>query len=164
MEFLLLFTAIIVASVLFYVLNRTTSTPRTDTIDVLQPEVQFQNVPARPPQYDNHSSQANFANQSKQQITITEGTTMSYNPNQISDTPPQQAKTNTLAIVSLVSAFLISIVAVITGHMALKQIELTGEQGRGLAIAGLILGYIGLAAGLIYFIVAMSSLAALTSY
>lgn len=64
--------------------------------------------------------------------------------------PYQQApKTNVLAIVSLVSAFFVSLVAVITGHIALKQIKTTGEGGRGLAIAGLILGYVGIAAGLI---------------
>lgn len=31
------------------------------------------------------------------------------------------------------------------GHLALKEIARTGEQGRGLAIAGLVLGYIVLA-------------------
>jgi protein-disulfide isomerase len=55
-------------------------------------------------------------------------------------------KTNTLAIVSLVSAFFVSLAAVITGHLALGQIKRRGESGRGLAIAGLILGYAGLAA------------------
>lgn len=37
------------------------------------------------------------------------------------------------------------IVAVITGHMGLSEIKKTGEPGRGMAIAGLIMGYIGLA-------------------
>ena len=58
-------------------------------------------------------------------------------------------KTNVLAIVSLVSSFFISIVGIITGHIALSQIKKTGEQGRGLAIAGLIIGYIGLVVGII---------------
>ncbi|MFB9308894.1 hypothetical protein BJY17_001640 [Agromyces hippuratus] len=62
------------------------------------------------------------------------------------------AKTNVLAIVSLVSAFFVSLAAIITGHIALSQIKKTGEQGRGLAIAGLIIGYVGLAAGLIWII------------
>lgn len=61
------------------------------------------------------------------------------------------AKTNTLAIVSLVSAivgfvlipFVPSIVAVITGHMSLGQIKRTGEQGRGLGLAGTIVGWVG---------------------
>lgn len=60
-------------------------------------------------------------------------------------------KTNTLAIVSLISAivgfvlipFVPSIVAVITGHMSLGQIKRTGEQGRGLGLAGTIIGWVG---------------------
>lgn len=58
-------------------------------------------------------------------------------------------KTNTLAIISLVMAFFISLGAVICGHIALGQIKKTGENGRGLAIAGLVLGYLGLVAGII---------------
>jgi hypothetical protein len=62
-------------------------------------------------------------------------------------------KTNTLAIVSLVSSLvglliiplLGSIAGVVTGHMSLGQIKRTGEQGRGLALAGTIMGYVGLA-------------------
>ncbi|BDZ55549.1 DUF4190 domain-containing protein [Agromyces marinus] len=62
---------------------------------------------------------------------------------------PAAQKTNVLAIVSLVSAFFVSLVAIITGHIALSQIKKTGEQGRGLAIAGLIIGYVGLVLGII---------------
>ncbi len=58
-------------------------------------------------------------------------------------------KTNTLAIVSLVLAFFVSLGAVICGHIALSQIKKTGENGRGLAIAGLVLGYLGLVVGLL---------------
>lgn len=53
------------------------------------------------------------------------------------------ARTNVLAIFSLISAFFISILAVVLGHVALSQIKRTGEGGRGLAIAGLIIGYFG---------------------
>lgn len=70
--------------------------------------------------------------------------------------PAPQQKTNTLAIVSLVLAFVVSLGAVICGHIALNQIKKTGEQGRGLAIAGLVLGYIGLVAGLIWIIAVFS--------
>jgi protein-disulfide isomerase len=52
-------------------------------------------------------------------------------------------KTNTLAIVSFVSSFFIGLVAIITGHIALGQIRVRGELGRGFALAGLIIGYIG---------------------
>jgi hypothetical protein len=61
-------------------------------------------------------------------------------------------KTNTLSIVALVSGivgltfipFLASIVAVVTGHMARAEVRRTGEQGGGLALAGLIMGYVGI--------------------
>ncbi|MGD0447506.1 MAG: DUF4190 domain-containing protein [Candidatus Dormibacteria bacterium] len=38
-----------------------------------------------------------------------------------------------------------SILAVIFGHIALSQIRHSRQGGRGLAIAGLVLGYVGLA-------------------
>jgi hypothetical protein len=58
--------------------------------------------------------------------------------------------TNGLAIAALVLGILWlywvgSILAVIFGHIALSQIRHTGQRGRGLAIAGLVLGYVGLA-------------------
>jgi hypothetical protein len=52
------------------------------------------------------------------------------------------APTNTMAILSLVFAFVFAPLAVVFGHMARKQIRNTGEQGEGLATAGLIIGYI----------------------
>ena len=66
---------------------------------------------------------------------------------------PASQRTNVLAIVSLVSSFFISIVGIITGHIALSQIKKTGERGRGLAIAGLVIGYVGLLTGIIVTIV-----------
>ena len=71
--------------------------------------------------------------------------------------PVTIAKTNVLAIVALVAGiagltvvpFLASIVAVVTGHMARKEVRRTGEQGDGLALAGLITGYIGIGLGLL---------------
>ena len=57
---------------------------------------------------------------------------------------------NALAIVSLVCGVaqvmlwpLATIPAVVLGHVARHQIRRTGEQGAGLALAGLILGWIG---------------------
>ena len=65
---------------------------------------------------------------------------------------PVYATTNGLAVASLVAAFLWigwlgSIAAVIMGHIALGQIKESGgrEQGTGLAVAGLVLGYMGVA-------------------
>jgi hypothetical protein len=65
---------------------------------------------------------------------------------------PVAPKTNTLAIVSLVSSlvgifiipFIGSIVGVITGHMSLSQLKTNGEGGRGLALAGTIVGWVGI--------------------
>ncbi|WP_010203772.1 DUF4190 domain-containing protein [Salinibacterium sp. PAMC 21357] len=57
------------------------------------------------------------------------------------------AKWNVLSIVSLAtSVFFLHIVGIITGHIALSQIKKTGEQGKVLAIVGLVLGYLGFVA------------------
>jgi len=50
--------------------------------------------------------------------------------------------TNTMAILALVFAFIFAPAAIVLGHVAKKQIRQTGEQGEGLATAGLWLGYI----------------------
>lgn len=63
---------------------------------------------------------------------------------------PPIMPTNTMAILALVFAFIFSPAAIVLGHIAKKQISRTGEQGSGLATAGLILGYIGLAILLAY--------------
>lgn len=55
--------------------------------------------------------------------------------------PYQPQKTNTLAIVTLVMAFIFPLVSLITGFIALSQIKKTGESGRGLAIGGLVVSF-----------------------
>lgn len=60
------------------------------------------------------------------------------------------AGTNGYAIASLVLGILWlfwigSVLAIIFGHIALGQVHRSRESGRGLAIAGLVLGYVGLA-------------------
>jgi hypothetical protein len=47
-----------------------------------------------------------------------------------------------MAILALVFAFIFAPAAIVLGHVAKKQIRQTGEQGEGLATAGLWLGYI----------------------
>jgi hypothetical protein len=54
--------------------------------------------------------------------------------------PPRP--TNTMAIVALVCAFTFPPLAIIFGHMALSQIRRNGEEGKGLAVAGLVIGYV----------------------
>ena len=74
------------------------------------------------------------------------------------------AKWNVLSIVSLVTSIIgLSLVGVITGHISLSQIKKSGEEGRVLAIIGLVLGYLGLIAGIIIAIVWFSLLAAATT-
>jgi len=71
------------------------------------------------------------------------------------------AKWNVLSIVSLVTSIIgLSLVGIITGHIGLSQIKKTGEQGNVLAIIGLVLGYLGLVAGIIIAIVYISIFAA----
>jgi hypothetical protein len=70
---------------------------------------------------------------------------------------PAAPKTNVLAIVSLIASiaafvflpFIGSIAGVITGHLALRQLKTNGENGRGLAVAGTIVGWVGLALSII---------------
>ncbi|OBB77400.1 DUF4190 domain-containing protein [Mycobacterium sp. 852014-52144_SCH5372336] len=52
------------------------------------------------------------------------------------------AKTNSMAIAALVSSLVLAPLGIVFGHIALSQIKRSGEDGRGLAIAGLVIGYI----------------------
>lgn len=52
--------------------------------------------------------------------------------------------TNTFAILALVFGIVGGPLGVILGHVALSQIRRTGQDGSGLAIAGLVLGYVNL--------------------
>ena len=63
------------------------------------------------------------------------------------------AKWNVLSIVTLVLAVLgFAIVPVITGFISLNQIKKTGEQGRVLAIIGLILGALGVIGWILFWV------------
>lgn len=55
--------------------------------------------------------------------------------------PTTLAYTNTFALVSVITAFISPIAAIVFGHMALGQIKRNGDAGRGLALTGLIIGY-----------------------
>ena len=63
-------------------------------------------------------------------------------------------RTNSAAVISLVSALLapvghcigvagitLIVISLVTGHMALAEINRTGEDGSGYAVAGLIISY-----------------------
>ncbi|RUQ98930.1 DUF4190 domain-containing protein [Labedella endophytica] len=55
---------------------------------------------------------------------------------------PPARPTNTLAIITIIAAFVFPIVGIVTGHIALGQLKTSGEQGEGLAKAGLIISYV----------------------
>jgi hypothetical protein len=89
-------------------------------------------------------------------------------PAQLSQTQPVpgQATTNGMAIASLVcgigqllAGFPAGIAAIILGHMARRRIRETGQQGSGLARAGLILGYIGTVGLLLLVLLVVAGLA-----
>lgn len=47
-----------------------------------------------------------------------------------------------MAVASLVCAVLFAPLGIVFGHISLSQLKRSGEQGRGIAIAGLIIGYV----------------------
>jgi len=69
-----------------------------------------------------------------------------------------QTRTNGLAIASLVCSLaglatcISAPVGIVLGHIAKRQIRQTGEQGEGLATAGLWVGYILTVLGVLFFI------------
>lgn len=65
---------------------------------------------------------------------------------------PASQKTNLMAILSLIFAFVFPLAGIILGHLGLSQIKKTGEGGRGLALTGTILSYVFTFIGLIFFI------------
>lgn len=77
--------------------------------------------------------------------------------------PVQQRQTSGLAIVSLVCGILgfftglTAIIAIVTGHMARSEIRRSPEtyEGDGLAVAGLVMGYLVVALYLIAILVVM---------
>jgi uncharacterized protein DUF4190 len=70
------------------------------------------------------------------------------------------AQTNTMAILSLVFAFVFPPLGIVFGHMAKRQIGQRGEGGSGLATAGMILGYIFTALMVLYCIGIIAAIAA----
>ena len=55
---------------------------------------------------------------------------------------PRPRPTNGMAIASLICAFLFAPLGIIFGHISLSQIKRTGEEGHGLAVAGLVISYL----------------------
>lgn len=76
---------------------------------------------------------------------------------------PRQG-TNGLAIASLICSilgflsccfFALAAAGVIMGHIALGQIARQGGEGRGMAMAGVIIGYAALVVGVLYYVLSV---------
>ncbi len=110
-------------------------------------------LPPPPPEpHAQSASQTQIAGQQTAPSTavpMASGTAMTVAPGQ----------TNTLAVVSLVTAIVaplghviglggitLIIISIVTGHMARREIKQTGERGANIALAGLIISYIHAAA------------------
>ncbi len=66
--------------------------------------------------------------------------------------PAPQGATNALAVAAMVLGILWiwwlgSILALVFGYVALKQIRASNQPGRGMAVAGIVLGWVGVALG-----------------
>ena len=72
-------------------------------------------------------------------------------------------KTNTLAIVGFILAFLVPIAGLICSIIARKQIRERDEGGAGLALAGLIISIVEMVFVLLYLIIAVAIGASLLS-
>ena len=81
------------------------------------------------------------------------------NPNAERNAPAEK-KTNTLAIVGFILAFLIPIAGLICSIIARKQLQERDEGGAGLALAGLIISIVELVIVFIYLIVVIAAVAA----
>ena len=82
---------------------------------------------------------------------------------------PAQPGTNGLAIASLVLGIVWvywvgSVLALVFGYVALSQIKRTGQGGRGMAIAGIVLGWIGCAVLVIAIVAAIVAATNAPSY
>lgn len=78
---------------------------------------------------------------------------------------PQYARpTNTMAILSLVMAFIFAPAGLVLGIVARKQIARTGEEGDGLALAGIIVGGLITAFFVLMIVFMIIAFSAATSY
>jgi uncharacterized protein DUF4190 len=66
--------------------------------------------------------------------------------------PPPARGTNLMAILAIVFAFVFSPLGIVFGIIARKQISRTGEEGDGLALAGLIVGAVFTAIMVLYIV------------
>lgn len=78
--------------------------------------------------------------------------------------PTALGQTNAFALVAIILAFLQPIAAIVFGHIALGQIKRTGDGGRGLALTGLVIGYITAALMIVALVAYVILLVAMLAY
>ena len=75
--------------------------------------------------------------------------------------PAPAEKWNVLSIIAFIIVFFgFSLVSIILGFIGLNQIKKTGERGRGLALWAIILGFVSIVIGIIFWIVFVAVIAA----
>jgi hypothetical protein len=75
--------------------------------------------------------------------------------------PPRQG-TNTMAILALVFAFIFAPAAIVLGACSRRQIRRTGEDGWGLATAGMVVGIVFTVISVIWIVAAIAFIATAT--
>ncbi|MCU1440813.1 MAG: hypothetical protein JWP85_1810 [Rhodoglobus sp.] len=77
--------------------------------------------------------------------------------------PVLEAPVNRLSVVALIAAFLLPLVGIVLGHLALRQIEQTGERGRSVAVAATALAYlitVGATIGIVAYLASLTGVLA----
>jgi peptidyl-prolyl cis-trans isomerase B (cyclophilin B) len=69
-----------------------------------------------------------------------------------------------MAIASLIAAFLFAPLGIVFGHISLSQLKRSGEEGRGLAVAGLVVGYVLTALTVVAIVAVAAFTAAVVQY
>ena len=77
----------------------------------------------------------------------------------MSSSTPKSSQTNGMAIAALITSFFVSILGIILGFVALNQIKTSGEQGRGLALAGIIIGFVAVGITVLIIIISVATAA-----
>jgi hypothetical protein len=79
------------------------------------------------------------------------------------NSPTTTEKFNVLSIVGFILAFFLSIVGAILGVIALVQINRTGQRGRGLAWAAVIIGVVFFIVGIVVDVTVLPHLTAVAN-
>lgn len=75
--------------------------------------------------------------------------------------PAPTEKWNVLSIVAFVLSLVgFNIIAIVLGFVGLSQVKKTGERGRGLALAAVIIGFASIVIGIIVVIAVFATMAA----